>query len=127
MKPLARLALLSGLLGFGAASVASPACGAAAFHPDIEYGRADEVSLLLDAYVPSTPGPHPVAILIHGGGWGRGDKRTVPEGDNSDISPWFQAFPGAGFTTFSINYRLAPAHRWPACRQSWVSPPSRIT
>lgn len=87
----------------------------AELRPDIEYGRAGDVSLQLDAYVPETPGPHPVAILIHGGGWSRGDKRTVPEGDNSDITPWFSTFTEAGFTCFSINYRLAPAHLWPAC------------
>lgn len=87
----------------------------AEMRPDIEYGRAGDVSLQLDAYIPDGPGPHPVAILIHGGGWTRGDKRTVPEGDNSDITPWFGAFTGAGFTCFSVNYRLAPAHHWPAC------------
>lgn len=87
----------------------------AEFRPDIEYGRAGDVSLLLDAHIPDTPGPHPIAILIHGGGWSRGDKRIAAEGDNSDISPWFGAFSEAGFTWFSINYRLAPAHLWPAC------------
>lgn len=87
----------------------------AEFKPDIEYGRAGDVSLQLDAYIPDGPGPHPVAILIHGGGWSRGDKRIAPPGDNSDISSWFTAFPQAGFTCFSINYRLAPAHLWPAC------------
>jgi alpha-L-fucosidase 2 len=97
------------------AIVFAPAPLHAALQPDIEYGRAGDVSLLLDAYVPLTPGPHPVAILIHGGGWGRGDKRTVPAGDSADITPWFSAFTDAGFTSFSINYRLAPAHLWPAC------------
>jgi alpha-L-fucosidase 2 len=87
----------------------------AELRPDIEYGRAGDVSLQLDAYIPDGPGPHPVAILVHGGGWSRGDKRTVPEGDNSDITPWFGMFTNAGFTCFSVNYRLAPAHLWPAC------------
>jgi alpha-L-fucosidase 2 len=87
----------------------------AEFRPDIEYGRADDVSLKLDAHIPDSPGPHPVAILVHGGGWSRGDKRSVPEGDNSDISVWFKPFSDAGFTWFSINYRLAPDHLWPAC------------
>ena len=36
---------------------------------DVEYGRAGDVSLRLDACTPPGPGPFPVAILVHGGGW----------------------------------------------------------
>jgi alpha-L-fucosidase 2 len=103
--------LLASLLLFPAALTSARA----ELKPDIEYGRAGDVSLRLDAHVPDSPGPHPVAILVHGGGWSRGDKRAAAEGDNSDISPWFGPFSEAGFTWFSINYRLAPAHLWPAC------------
>jgi alpha-L-fucosidase 2 len=38
----------------------------------------------------------------------RGDKQTY-------IKPLFEPLSKAGFTWFTINYRLAPAHRWPAC------------
>jgi acetyl esterase/lipase len=65
--------------------------------------------------VPVGEGPFPVAILIHGGGWSRGDKRSVPLGDGADIAPWFAPLTAAKFTWFSINYRLAPKNRWPAC------------
>jgi acetyl esterase/lipase len=86
---------------------------------DIEYGRADDVSLTLDASIPDGDGPFPIVIIVHGGGWGSGDKA-------SDITPLFQPLTDAKFTWFSINYRLAPAHRWPACLEdvnaaiSWV-------
>jgi acetyl esterase/lipase len=80
---------------------------------DIEYGQAGGEKLLLDVNVPEGEGPFPVAILVHGGGWSRGDKHTVPAGDSADISPWFAPLTAAKFTWFSINYRLAPAHRWP--------------
>ena len=84
-------------------------------HSDIEYGQADGVSLKLDASVPEGDGPFPVAILVHGGGWGSGDKANVGSvGGGADISPWFSTLTGAKFVWFSINYRLAPAHRWPA-------------
>jgi acetyl esterase/lipase len=79
----------------------------AEFHPDIEYGTAGE-SLRLDAQVPDGDGPFPVAILIHGGGWGGGDKAEVHV-------PPTSPFTDANFTWFSIDYRLAPEHRWPAC------------
>jgi acetyl esterase/lipase len=85
-------------------------------HRDVEYGTAGDTSLKLDASVPEGDGPFPVAILVHGGGWGSGDKANVGSvGGGADISPWFAPLTAAKFTWFSINYRLAPAHRWPAC------------
>ena len=83
---------------------------------DVEYGTAGGERLLLDANVPDGPGPFPVAILVHGGGWSAGDKSGSDKpGNGADISPWFAPLTEARFVWFSINYRLAPAHRWPAC------------
>ncbi|HWA87149.1 MAG TPA: alpha/beta hydrolase [Opitutus sp.] len=82
---------------------------------DIAYGRAGGERLLLDAHVPDGDGPFPVAILVHGGGWSSGDKAGSDQpGNGADITPWFAPLSAAGFTWFSINYRLAPQHRWPA-------------
>jgi alpha-L-fucosidase 2 len=83
---------------------------------NIEYGQAGGERLLLDVSVPDGTGLHPVAILVHGGGWNRGDKGgSSTPGDNADISPWFGPLTEANFTWFSINYRLAPKNQWPAC------------
>jgi acetyl esterase len=82
---------------------------------DIQYGEAGGQKLLLDVSVPAGAGPHAVAILVHGGGWSRGDKFRVPGGDSADITPMFAPLTKAGFAWFSINYRHAPQHRWPAC------------
>jgi acetyl esterase/lipase len=74
---------------------------------NIEYGEAGGEKLLLDAHVPDGDGKFPVAILVHGGGWNNGDKEQ-------DIVPVFAPV-ATNFTWFTINYRLAPENRWPAC------------
>jgi len=75
---------------------------------NIEYGTAGGQSLLLDAHVPDGPGPFPMVLIVHGGGWSRGDARTV-------IPAFFEPLARTDYTWFSINYRLAPTNHWPAC------------
>jgi acetyl esterase/lipase len=79
----------------------------AATELNIQYGEANGEKLLLDAHVPPGDGKHPVVLIVHGGGWSSGDKET-------DIVPVFAPF-ATNFTWFTINYRLAPTNRWPAC------------
>jgi acetyl esterase/lipase len=85
----------------------------AARETDVEYGRAGDVSLKLDAYVPDGSGPFPAVILVHGGGWTTGDKDGGPR--KGYMFPLHAPLEKAGFAWFSINYRLAPAHHYPAC------------
>jgi acetyl esterase len=73
---------------------------AAEVRADIEYSRAGGTSLRLDASIPDGSGPFPAAIIVHGGGWVRGDKRI-------DVAPLFKPLSDAGIAWFSINYRLA--------------------
>lgn len=79
----------------------------AGMYEDILYGTQGGQSLLLDACVPEGKGLGPAVILIHGGGWSSGDKK--------DMAFLYKPLSEAGFVWFSINYRLAPQHRWPAC------------
>ncbi len=85
----------------------------AARHSDVEYGVAAGESLKLDAYVPEGAGPFPAVILVHGGGWMNGDKSGGPR--QAFIAPLHAPLERAGLAWFSINYRLAPKHRYPAC------------
>lgn len=75
---------------------------------DIEFASPGGVSLTLDAFVPEGDGPFPTCILVHGGGFMNGTKTSY-------IKPLFEPLSKAGFAWFTINYRLAPANRFPAC------------
>jgi alpha-L-fucosidase 2 len=81
---------------------------------DIEFAKVGDVSLTLDAFVPPGEGPFATCILVHGGGFVRGDKQMF-------IKPLFAPLSAAGCTWFSINYRLAPEHRFPACADDVVT------
>ncbi len=73
---------------------------------DLTYGTAAGVDLKLDLSVPAGPCPFPVALLVHGGGWAKGDKTRL-------VAPLFDPLNVAGYAWVSINYRLAPEHRYP--------------
>jgi alpha-L-fucosidase 2 len=71
------------------------------------YGEADGQKLTMDYYGPRGPGVHPIAIVIHGGGYQRGDSKAGSEAYCADfLAP-------AGYAVFSINYRLAPKYPYP--------------
>jgi acetyl esterase len=66
---------------------------------DVEYSHPANLSLRFDARIPDGKGPFPAVILVHGGGWVRGDRASV--------EPIFDPLTNAGFAWFSISYRLA--------------------
>lgn len=79
------------------------------FHRDIPYCTMDGVELKLDIYYPTTQEENwsPI-IYIHPGGWTMGTKAVYR--DLVDI-PALQA---QGFLLASVEYRLAPEHKFPA-------------
>lgn len=96
---------------FGAGLVASGLAWAADVRTptraDLVYGTADGQPLTMDYYAPKGPGPHPIAIIVHGGGYIGGTSRSGSEAYCADfLAP-------AGYAVFSINYRLAPKYPYP--------------
>ena len=84
------------------------AFGAAKSQDGIVYGEAGGEKLTMDYYPPAGPAPHPVAIIIHGGGFVGGTSKNNSEAYCADfLAP-------AGYAVFSINYRLAPKFPYPA-------------
>src|SRR5262245_41173602 len=73
---------------------------------EVEFVRRGDTALTLDAWVPDGPGPFPAVVIVHGGGFVRGDKQSY-------VKPLFPILSEAGFAWFTINYRLAPGNRFP--------------
>jgi acetyl esterase len=74
---------------------------------DVVYRTVDGEQLGLDVYRPTKKGKdRPAVVIIHGGGWRTGDKALFAQQGNQLAQ--------RGFVAFSVNYRLAPAHPYPA-------------
>ena len=74
---------------------------------DVAYGTANGKQLLLDAYLPPSTGDRrPAVVMIHGGGWRAGDKRSW--------EPEARRLAGRGWVAFSVNYRLDEPSPFPA-------------
>ena len=87
---------------------------AAQMRTDVEYAKKGEVSLTLDASIPDGGGPYPAVIVVHGGGFTKGDKQTY-------VKPLFKPLTDANFAWFTINYRLAPQYKMPAPAEDVIS------
>jgi acetyl esterase/lipase len=86
---------------------------------DVVYGTAGGESLKLDLYAPVQPaGPWPAMVFIHTGGWCGGAKE--------EYGKQARALAERGYVTITVNYRLAPRHRFPApledvkCAVRWL-------
>ncbi len=107
MQRIRSTAILVAWLGLALESSASQS------HPDVVYARrgegADAIELVADIELPPGDGPFPAVICVHGGAWRLGNKQHM-----SHVVPQLVA---RGYATMAINYRLAPAHPFPAQQQ----------
>ena len=106
------LPLLSGCLLYSVARPAELPEGGEELH-DLAYWAGpdfDDRKHRLDLYVPPGPGPHPVVVFVHGGGWRLGD-RDFGFGSYEKLG---RRLASRGLLTAVISYRLAPDHKHPA-------------
>jgi acetyl esterase/lipase len=75
---------------------------------DLEYG--DGRYRRLDLALPDRPGPHPLVVWVHGGGWHFGDK--------ADVLPYAEMLAARGFAVAAVNYPLAPRAKYPAAPEA---------
>lgn len=79
---------------------------------NIQYAQlagVDPNQLSLDVYSPKTGQNHPVIVMIHGGGWQRGDKANP-----NVIGNKVRHFVASGYVFASVNYRLTPQFKHPS-------------
>lgn len=77
---------------------------------DVVYATPEGMALKLDVFVPKEAGePRPLLLFIHGGGWSGGKKENYLH--------YNLHFAELGYVTASVQYRLAPEHRFPKAIQ----------
>ena len=76
---------------------------------DVRFSYGPDADQFGELRVPSSAGPHPVAILIHGGCWGA-EYSTL-----RDLAPMADALKANGIATWNIEYRRLsqPGGGWP--------------
>lgn len=72
---------------------------------DVTYCNMDGLPQKLDLYFPSSGGPWPVVIHVHGGAWMHGDK--------SEAAGLGAVLNTEGYVVAAVNYRLYPPARFP--------------
>jgi len=76
---------------------------------DITYCQPDGLDLYLDLYYPpQEQGRYATLVFLHGGSWRSGSKAEVV------TLPDFPSLQDAGYLIASVDYRLAPAYKFPA-------------
>lgn len=98
---------------------AAPVAAGPRIQRDIEFAKRGTKSLKADVYLPPEgEGPFPGVLMVHGGAW------TV--GTKTDMSMHARRLATKGYAVVSIEYRLAPQHKFPAqiedCRTAllWI-------
>lgn len=97
---------IRGLLDASAALLNEDLPDVGAFQASIPYREADGRQLTLDVIRPKGTGPFPVLVYIHGGAWVWGSPATHRK--------LTFRLAQQGFLVFSVDYRLAPEHPFPA-------------
>jgi acetyl esterase/lipase len=76
---------------------------------DARYGPHERHRL--DVFRPAGARDLPVVVFVHGGGFVAGDKSTAGTPYHDNVGLWAAR---RGMVGVTMNYRLAPEHRWPS-------------
>ncbi|GAA4225352.1 hypothetical protein GCM10022254_07100 [Actinomadura meridiana] len=80
-------------------------------HEDVPIGGLDG-TLTAEIYQPRTPGPHPVLVYVHGGGWYTGSA--------SMDRRYCASIAAEGMLVVAVGYALAPEHPFPRALEDCV-------
>jgi triacylglycerol lipase len=78
---------------------------------DLSYGPNERHRLDVFRATVARPGPQPVLLFVHGGGFVGGDKRMPGSPYNDNVALWAVRH---GLVGVNMTYRLAPQFPWPA-------------
>jgi acetyl esterase/lipase len=88
---------------------------------NVVYAEVDGVKLKMDIVRPKTSGPHPTAVGFHGGAWKHGSKDDLSRVPDESLDfggtgnrSLLDVIAEHGYVAVSVQYRLAPKHKWPA-------------
>lgn len=100
--------------------------GAGRSAADAPPGDEPEADAADDSADPETESLRPAIVVVHGGSWTRGDKADIAW---RSTCQWLAT---AGYPAFSVNYRLAPEHVYPAAIRdleqavAWLRQPEQV-
>lgn len=86
--------------------------GAATQPDEVDLSYGPDEAHLLDIYRTDAATRRGTIVFVHGGGWTKGDKAGLTSG----MFGIFLRQLARGFDLVSVDYRLAPAHPYPAAR-----------
>lgn len=84
---------------------------------DIIYSTVGTEKLRLDVAAPTTGGPYPAVLLLHGGAWMFGNRGDLSRGgyeEGKRQPSLIEQVAARGYVAVSASYRLAPKHKFPA-------------
>ncbi|MDR3637581.1 MAG: alpha/beta hydrolase fold domain-containing protein [Isosphaeraceae bacterium] len=101
------IVIVAGLAALSAVSVAAQDKAAGPVHRlDVVFANPGGQALKLDFVRPAGDGPFPLVVLVHSGGW--------REGARTEFREHQPALAKLGLASAAVDFRLAPAHRFPA-------------
>src|SRR6202795_2304937 len=87
--------------------MAEPQAGRVTVEYDVVFGRGGDRDLKCNVYMPPQAGTaRPAVLLVHGGGWARGDR--------SQLHGYGILLGRIGYVCVAAEYRLAREAKWPA-------------